>query len=249
MSEPHFTEPTTTYWQKFESKEKTNPAPWQFGYPASLPDSRVLVLPIRQIAGNPSEAVASLIINQASISVHDELSRFLADVLRDLEPEVIIGLPTLGLTLAKEVAQRLGKGKTLSSLFEGIKNADWLLDRYVPLGYSQKFWYTDTLSTEVSSVTSPSGLKKLYLDPNQLSLVKGRRAIIIDDAVSSGKTLKASWDFLESTEVECQVLAAGVVMKQGERWKALLGARQENVRWVFECPLLKAVEEGWDVRE
>jgi adenine/guanine phosphoribosyltransferase-like PRPP-binding protein len=130
-----------------------------------------------------------------------------------------------------------------------IKNTDALLDRYIPLGYSQKFWYTDTLSTEVSSITSPSGLKKLYLDPNQLSLAKGKRAIIIDDAVSSGKTLQASWDFLESEEVGCQLLAAGVVMKQGERWRALLGERQKKVRWVFECPLLRAVEGGWGARE
>ncbi len=119
----------------------------------------------------------------------------------------------------------------------------------MPLGYSQKFWYSDHLATEVSSITSPSGRKKLFLDPNQLSLVRGKRAIIIDDAVSSGKTLQASWDFLESEEVVCQVLGAGVVMKQGERWRTLLGERQEKVRWVFECPLLTAVEGGWDVRE
>jgi hypothetical protein len=114
MTAPHFTEPTTTYWQKFESEDKATPAPWKYGYPAPLPDSRILVLPIRQIAGNPSEAVASLIINQASIYVHDELSRMLAEAVRESEPDVIIGLPTLGLTLAKTVAQKLGKGKAIS---------------------------------------------------------------------------------------------------------------------------------------
>ncbi len=92
-------------------------------------------------------------------------------------------------------------------------------------------------------------MKRLYLDPNQLSLFKGRRAIIIDDAVSSGKTLHATWEFLESDKVGCQVLGVGVAMKQGERWRALLGERQEKVRWVFESPLLRAVEGGWDVRE
>lgn len=92
-------------------------------------------------------------------------------------------------------------------------------------------------------------MKKLYLDPNQLSLVKGKKAIIIDDAVSSGKTLQASWDFLASDETGCIVLGAGVLMKQGDRWKKLLGDRQAKVRWVFESPLLKAVEEGWDIRE
>src|SRR6187402_3054873 len=85
-------------------------------------------------------------------------------------------------------------------------------ERYVPLGYSRKFWYNDTLSTEVSSITSPLGQKKLYLDPNQVSLVEGKRVVIIDDAVSSGKTLKSSWDLLE--EVGCEVLGVGVAMKQ-----------------------------------
>ena len=86
-------------------------APWKYGYPAKLPDSRILVLPIRQIASNTSEAVASLIVNQASISVHDELGNILAEAVREFEPEVVIGLPTLGLTLAKVVAQKLGKGE------------------------------------------------------------------------------------------------------------------------------------------
>jgi adenine/guanine phosphoribosyltransferase-like PRPP-binding protein len=67
--------------------------------------------------------------------------------------------------------------------------------------------------------------------------------------VSSGKTLKETWDFLEGEEVGCQVLGAGVAMKQGERWRNLLGDRQNKVRWVFESPLLRAVEGGWDVRE
>jgi hypothetical protein len=111
MSPPHFTEPTTTYWQKFGTEETASPAPWKYGYPAKLPDSRILVLPIRQIASSTSEAVASLIINQASISVHDGLGDILAEAVREFEPEVIIGLPTLGLTLAKGVAERLGKGK------------------------------------------------------------------------------------------------------------------------------------------
>ncbi len=72
--------------------------------------------------------------------------------------------------------------------------------------------------------------------------------MIIDDAVSSGKTLKASWDFLE--EAGSEILGCGVVMRQGERWKGVLGEeRAGNVCWVFECPLLRRVEGGWDVRE
>jgi adenine/guanine phosphoribosyltransferase-like PRPP-binding protein len=124
-----------------------------------------------------------------------------------------------------------------------------LEERYVPLGYSCKFWYLDELSTEISSITSPSN-KKIYLDPNSLPLLRGKKVFIIDDAVSSGVTLKMSWDLLESRQVGCEVLGAGVVMKQGERWRDLLGMEMEDkLVWVFDSPLLKRVEGGWSIRE
>jgi adenine/guanine phosphoribosyltransferase-like PRPP-binding protein len=87
-----------------------------------------------------------------------------------------------------------------------------LLERYVPLGYSRQFWYADELSTEVSSITSPGlGLKKVYLDPHQLPLLQGKRIMIVDDAVSSGKTLQAIWNLLE--KIGCDIRACGVVTK------------------------------------
>jgi len=80
--------------------------------------------------------------------------------------------------------------------------------------------------------------------------VKGKKVLVIDDAVSSGKTLKATWDFLEGENVACEVLGVGVVMKQGDRWKEAVGEeRSAKVRWVFESPLLKAVEDGWEIRD
>ncbi|KAK0124432.1 hypothetical protein ONS95_009390 [Cadophora gregata] len=228
MPKDSFTEPTTEYWQTILPDTEIIPAPWKYGFPARLPDQRILKLPIRAL--NANEAVASLIINQAALDVTEELGEFLVDQVRPFHPEVIVGLPTLGLSLAPIIAKGLGH------------------KRYVPLGYSRKFWYTDLLSTEVSSITSPSGEKKLYLDPNQISLLKGKKVMIIDDAVSSGKTLKASWDFLEA--VGCEVIGCGVVMNQGARWRIRLGTEgAENVRWVFKCPLLKRVEGGWDIRE
>ena len=66
------------------------------------------MLPIRPLQNETNDAVASLLVNQASISVVAELGSFLADRVRSFEPEVIIGLPTLGLSLAPVVAQNLG---------------------------------------------------------------------------------------------------------------------------------------------
>jgi adenine/guanine phosphoribosyltransferase-like PRPP-binding protein len=90
-------------------------------------------------------------------------------------------------------------------------------------------------------------MKKVYLDPHQLSLVEGRKVAIIDDAVSSGSTLNATWDLLE--RIGCDIQACGVVMKQGDKWRASLGEdRASKLVYVLESPLLRAVEDGWDLR-
>jgi adenine/guanine phosphoribosyltransferase-like PRPP-binding protein len=44
------------------------------------------------------------------------LANLLADRVRDFEPDVIIGLPTLGLTLAPLVAEKLGMGEFIFCL-------------------------------------------------------------------------------------------------------------------------------------
>lgn len=228
---PHFTEATTGYWQHIvDAGQLVQPAPpWRHGYPARLPDGRVLMLPIRPLPGEPTHAVASLICNQASLDVVETLGRLLAEKLAPLQPEVVIGIPTLGLTFAPVVARHLGHA------------------RYVPMGYSRKFWYDDALSAEVQSITTPTPGKRVFLDPNLLPLVRGRRVVLVDDAVSSGSTLRAPWTLVESLGAE--VLACGVAMLQGERWKTALGAeRAARVVGVFESPLLQAVPDGWEVR-
>lgn len=232
----HFTEPTTDYWQRFEDQasfpegQRPGDGPWRYGYPAHLPDGRALVLPIRQLAHDPSLAVASLIANQASLEVVDALGVMLARRLAPYAPEVIVGMPTLGLGFAPIVARELG------------------LERLVPLGYSRKYWYDDALSASVRSITTPDGEKRVYLDPNQLPLLQGRRVALVDDAVSSGATLDAPWRLIES--LGAQVLACGVVMRQGERWVDTLGPdRAAKVVGVFDTPLLRAVPAGWVRRE
>lgn len=228
----HFTEPTTAYWQGFTVEAelpegvRVGDGPWRFGYPVELPDGRILVLPIRQLAADPSLAVASLISNQAALEVVDTLGAMLADRLRPYEPEVVVGMPTLGLAFAPVVARELG------------------LERMVPLGYSRKYWYEESMSATVRSITAPDDAKRVYLDPNLAPLIRGRRVVLVDDVVSSGTTLDAPWRLVESLGAE--VLACGVVMRQGARWAATLGQeRAEKVVGVFDTPHFSAVPNGW----
>lgn len=227
----HYTEPTTAYWQSIVAADPQAPpqGPWRHGYPARLPDGRVLVLPIRPLAREPHHAVASLLVNQASMAVVDTLAQSLADRLRPLAPDLVIGLPTLGLTLAPLVARALGHS------------------RYLPMGYSRKFWYDESLSAPVHSITSPVPGKRIYLDPHLLPLLQGRRLALVDDALSTGTTMQAAWDLIEA--IGGQVVACGVAMLQGRRWADKLGpARTARVVGVFDSPLLQAVPEGWVLR-
>ncbi len=231
MPPNHFTEPTTSYWQHIvDAGAVPRPdAPWQFGYPARLPDGRVLMLPIRPLANEPTHAVASLLLNQASLGVVEVLGGMLAAQLRNLQVDTVVGLPTLGLALASVVARDLDH------------------TRYVPMGYSRKFWYDEALSTPVSSITSPTPGKRIYLDPHLLPLVVGKRVILVDDAVSTGTTLQAAWDLLEALGAE--VVACGVAMRQGRRWADRIGtARTARLFGVFDSPLLQAVPQGWALR-
>lgn len=231
MANPAATEATTAYWQALLPAAPADAAPpWRMGVPVPLPDGRWLRLPIRALPHEPGAGVASLLLNHASFEVADALAALLTERVAALQPEVVVGLPTLGLGLAAAVARGLGHA------------------RCVPLGTSRKFWYDEAWSAEVVSVTSPVPGKRVYLDPHLLPLVQGRRVLLVDDAVSTGRTADAPWRLLE--RAGAQVLGLAVAMRQGRRWEATLGPeRAARVTGVFDSPLLRATPEGWVPRD
>ncbi len=225
-----FTESTVGYWQELTpdvpARFSATP-PYRFGYPVRLPCGRVLVLPLRQLPDG-GHALASLIANQASHDVVSVLADHMAEQAQLLAPEIVIGLPTLGLAFATLVAARLGQ------------------PRFVPLGYSRKFWYDDALSVPISSITTPDAGRRLRLDPNLLALIKGRRVVVIDDAVSTGSTAAAAMRLLRAIDVEAVGMV--VAMKQTNRWEAALRSLEGpalRVRGVCGCPLFERRDDGW----
>ena len=196
-------------------------------FPAEFEDGRQLRLPIRELSDG-EHALASLIINQASFTVEDALCAGLAEKVRPFKPDVVVGLPTLGLTLASGTAKKLG------------------LSRYVPLGTSRKFWYREELSVPMTSITSPEQIKRLYLDPRMLPLIENRRVLLIDDVISSGRSITAALELL----AKCGVtpVALGAAMLQTDDWqKPLAGMDPQwpaRVLGVLRTPRLKRTAEG-----
>ena len=220
--EPH------EFWQEIYPPGSFAPGPVDAGtFAVDLPDGRQLALPIRPLPDG-QQALASLIINQASFAVQAALAESLAERLAPYEPEIVVGLPTLGLTLASAVAQCLGHS------------------RYVPCGTSRKFWYDEQLSIPMSSVTT-SAERRLYLDPRVLPLLQGRRVVLIDDVISTGTSITAGIALLAACGVEPVVI--GAAMLQSDRWREreseVLADWQGRVVSVFETPILSRHGDGW----
>jgi adenine/guanine phosphoribosyltransferase-like PRPP-binding protein len=197
-------------------------------YPARLPDGRQIALPIRILPGDGTRAVASLIVNQASFAVEDALSEAMTQALRALDADIVIGVPTLGLPLANAVARRLGH------------------PRMVALGTSRKFWYDEGLSEPMSSITSPEQIKRLYLDPRMLPLLRDRRVAVVDDVISSGASMRAVLALLSKASIEPVALV--FAMLQTQRWRPVLDALgpalPAKVHGAFGTPLLGRRDDG-----
>jgi adenine/guanine phosphoribosyltransferase-like PRPP-binding protein len=214
---------TEGFWQAFTAAPEVFGPPFVDRFPARIADDCFLSLPLRTLPDAPDRAIASLIANQASFLVADRLAEEMARRCGAARPEVVVGVPTLGLALAPLVARRLG------------------FPNYVPLGYTRKFWYDDRLSTSVRSITSSGPDKRLYLDPNMIPRLDGRRTVVVDDVVSGGTSITAAYRLLDlvCADIVCTVVA----MAQTNRWRENVGGRE--IHAVFDTPLFERRNGGW----
>ena len=225
-----YVETTTCYWQVIEpAPPMAERPPYKYGFPAELPDGRILRLPIRRRADAPGRAVASFIPNHASFGVVDVLRREMTELARPRAPQAVVVLPTLGLALGPGVAKALGHRN------------------YVPLGTSRKFWYADDLSRSLTSITSPDSGRRLFLDTNLKPRVAGKRVLLVDDTISSGATILAAAALMEAAGAE--IVGLTFAMGQSDVWRGALDAERPGltplVRHVFRSPLLRLEAGGW----
>jgi adenine/guanine phosphoribosyltransferase-like PRPP-binding protein len=202
--------------------------PYTDRYWVPLCDGTQLELPIEPLPGG-EQAIVLLMSNQTPFIVEDKLASLLAVAVAELEPEVIIGVPTMGLDYARLIAARLGH------------------EHYAAFGTSRKFWYDEELSVPVNSVTSPGVMKRLYLDPALLDRVAGKRAVIIDDVIATGSTIRSAVELALKTGAE--IAGLGFVFSEEDPWKDVLREFSVDlpgkVRVIGEIPRLYQVPGGW----
>ncbi len=209
-------------WQRLDAMPPPGP-PFVGRFGAMMPDGRYLAQPLRPLPANPDIAVASLISTQLSFDVEHALSDWLAQIARRFDPEIVVGVPTLGLIFARAVAERLGHGN------------------WVACGVSRKFWYAESLSEPVSSITSP-GEKLLWLDPRMLDRLRDRRVPLVDDVVSTGTSIAAALRLLDKAGVTPIAICAA--MLQTTRWRERVSSAIP-LAGVFATPVFHRSAGGW----
>jgi adenine/guanine phosphoribosyltransferase-like PRPP-binding protein len=167
--------------------------------------------------------------NQTSFAVERHIVERMREKARALSPDVVVGIPTLGLTYARPVAEAIGLGD------------------FVALGHSRKFWYDDALSESVVSSTSPDQSKRVYLDPALLARVRGKRVVVIDDVLNTGNTMAAAVKLLQ--KAQASIAGIVVVLTEGWDWHAKLAeidpAFCNRVHALGHIPLFARSDAGW----
>ncbi len=208
----------------------TPPAPpYQTRVPVQLLDGDWLDLPLLTLPPDHDTAIAYLCLNQTGFVVEDRLAAAVTDLVRPLRAEIVVGMPTLGTVLASAVARRLGHPD------------------YVPLSYSRKFWYTDELSTQVISITSPGKPKTVFVDPRLLKRLEGRRVLLVEDVISTGGTVAGELDLMR--RIGADIVGIAVAIKETRVWVDRLAAIDPRLPAMVHAPasypLFRRSAEGW----
>ena len=211
-----------SHWQVFEPAQPPPPV-WVGQYRAAMPDGSALMLPLRDMG---EFAVAGLIANQAAFAVLDQLCAWIAAAVAADRVEVVVGLPTLGHAVGQGVARALG-------------HTQW-----VAPSMTRKLWYDDALSAPVASITAPQPGRRLWLDPRLLPRLAGRRVLLADDVISTGRSMTAGLALLAAAGV--QPVAAAVAMTQTARWRPAWPS-DIPLRAAFHSPLFHRAPGGWQV--
>ncbi len=170
-------------------------------------------LPIIQL--NDRRAIALLMVIDMGVRFGDIVGDAIARHFAPLQPDIVVGSATLGIPIAIEVTRRLG------------------MDKYVILQKSPKFHLAEAMVEEVRSITTDAP-QRLLLDRRSISLLQGKRVLIVDDVVATGSSMAAAIRLVRRAGGE--VMGAGVVLTEGHAWRGALGRDSELVTSLGHIP-------------
>jgi adenine/guanine phosphoribosyltransferase-like PRPP-binding protein len=170
-------------------------------------------LPIIEL--NYRRAIALLMVIDMGVRFGDIVGDAIARHFAPFEPDIVVGSATLGIPIAIEVARRLGK------------------DRYVILQKSPKFHLADAMVEEVRSITTAVP-QRLLLDRRSITLLQGKRVLIVDDVVATGSSMAAAIRLVRRAGAE--VMGAGVILTEGHAWRNALGRDSKLITSLGHIP-------------
>lgn len=205
------------------------PPPYTDAYPVRLPDGDWVLLPFLALPPDFSTAIAYLCITENSFALEDRLSTAMTALVRPLQADVVVGMPTLGMVLAASVGKKLGH------------------DFYVPLSYSRKFWFEDELSVSVNSITTPVQPKTVYIDPRLIERLEGKRVLLVEDVISTGGTVAAELTLMK--KLGAHVVGVVTAIRETRVWVEKLAALDPSypalITSPIRCPLFRTSGAGW----
>jgi adenine phosphoribosyltransferase len=163
-------------------------------------------LPLFEIAPGVRIAVFNLL---GDTDVVGAAAAGLARKLQGLDPDVLVTAETKSVPLVYELAR--------------------LLDRpWVVLRKTYKPYMGTALSDETRSITTGAP-QTLYLDEKDEPLVNGRKAVLVDDVISTGSTVEAMRRLMERAGAD--IVGEAAVFTEGD------AARAEGVVTLGHLPL------------
>ena len=108
-------------------------------------------------------------------------------------------------------------------------------DKYFVARKKMKLYMGEALEVDVQSITT-AGMQKLFLTEEDAALMKGRRILIVDDVISTGKSLEALEKLVEK--------AGGIVVGRAAALAEGEAAERTDITFLEPLPLFNKAGEA-----
>ena len=146
------------------------------------------------------------------------LSEHCARELLKIAPEFdyVLTAETKGIPLVHEMGRQRGDSK------------------YIVARKSKKLYMRNPFYVEVQSITTEAK-QKLYLDEEDVKIMQGKKVLIVDDVISTGKSLEALEDLAE--HCGANIVGKMAILAEGE------AADRDDILFLEKLPLFNGAGE------